>query len=178
MSMYPDQGQNQSGWSHQPQSADPYSQPSASGYSQPSEDPYAAQSGGYPQAGGYQQPGDYSTADPYAMGQYGYAPAPTPYGYSPYGAMAPQPGAPWGVDPRTGLPYSDKTKLTAGLLGILLGSFGVGRFYTGHIGIAIAQIAVTWLTLGVGAIWPLIDGIIMLTGDTKDSRGYPLRPGN
>ncbi|SKF94440.1 Conserved membrane protein of uncharacterised function [Mycobacteroides abscessus subsp. abscessus] len=59
---------------------------------------------------------------------------------------------------------------------IFLGAFGVGRFYTGHYGIAVAQIIVTWVTLGFGAIWPLIDGIIMLAGDVKDSDGYPLRP--
>ena len=47
----------------------------------------------------------------------------------------PGPGYPqgpgYGVDPATGLPYSDKSKVVAGLLGILLGYFGAGRFYTG-----------------------------------------------
>jgi TM2 domain-containing membrane protein YozV len=84
-------------------------------------------------------------------------------------------GAPFGVDPITGMPYSDKSKMAAGLLQIFLGSFGVGRFYTGHTGIAIAQIAVTWLTCGLGGIWPLIDGIMMLTGKVPDAQGRPLR---
>ncbi|RPA65922.1 NINE protein [Gordonia oryzae] len=70
--------------------------------------------------------------------------------------------------------FSDKSKLTAGLLQIFLGGFGVGRFYTGDVGIAIAQIAVTWLTCGFGAIWPLIDGIMMLVGKVTDSDGRPL----
>ena len=61
-----------------------------------------------------------------------------------------QPNAPYGVDPMTGMPFSDKSKMVAGLLQIFLGSFGAGRFYTGHMGLAIAQIAVTWLTCGVG----------------------------
>ena len=86
-------------------------------------------------------------------------------------------GAPYGIDPITGMPFSDKSKMTAGLLQIFLGSFGVGRFYTGYTGIAIAQIAVTWLTCGVGAIWPLIDGIMMLTGKVTDAQGRPLRDG-
>ncbi|MFT4126644.1 MAG: NINE protein [Gordonia sp. (in: high G+C Gram-positive bacteria)] len=71
--------------------------------------------------------------------------------------------------------FSDKEKLTAGLLQIFLGGFGVGRFYTGHTGLAIAQIAVTWLTCGFGAIWPLIDGIMMLTGKVTDAQGRPLK---
>jgi len=72
--------------------------------------------------------------------------------------------------------YSDKSKVAAGLLEIFLGGFGAGRFYTGHTGIAIAQIAVTWLTCGFGAIWPLIDGILMLMGNVTDSEGRPLKP--
>lgn len=92
----------------------------------------------------------------------------------PMGAPMMAPGA-YGVDPMTGMPYSDKSKMVAGMLQILLGSFGVGRFYTGHTGIAIAQIAVTWLTCGAGALWPLIDGILMLMGKVPDAQGRPLR---
>lgn len=89
---------------------------------------------------------------------------------------APQALAPFGVDPLTGLPYSDKSKVVAGLLQIFLGSFGVGRFYLGNPGMAIAQILVTWFTLGVGALWPLIDGIVLLAGQPRDRAGRPLRP--
>jgi TM2 domain-containing membrane protein YozV len=113
---------------------------------------------------------------PYA----GYGPPPPAYPPQPpyggqYGMMNPH--APYGVDPKTGLPYSEKKKMVAGLLQILVGSFAVGRFYTGHIGIAIAQICVVYLTCGVGLLWPLIDGILMLTGDPKDAEGRPLRDG-
>ena len=69
-----------------------------------------------------------------------------------------------------------KSKLAAGLLQIFLGSFGVGRFYLGYTGIAIGQIAASWLTCGLGAIWPLIDGIMILTGSVKtDANGVPLK---
>ncbi|MGI9208927.1 MAG: TM2 domain-containing protein, partial [Rhodococcus sp. (in: high G+C Gram-positive bacteria)] len=33
-----------------------------------------------------------------------------------------------------------------------------------------------WLTCGIGGIWPLIDGILMLTGKVRDEHGRPLRP--
>ena len=70
---------------------------------------------------------------------------------------------------------SDKSKLVAGLLQILLGAFGAGRFYTGHTGMAIAQIAVTWLTCGLGGLWPLIDGIMILVKGGTDAQGRILR---
>ncbi len=112
----------------------------------------------------------------------GYGPPPGGYGAPPPGVAPPAPGmmqpnAPFGIEPTTGLPYSDKSKMVAGLLQIFLGSFGAGRFYTGHTGIAIAQIAVSWLTCGVGLIWPIIDGIMMMTGKVPDSEGRPLRDG-
>jgi TM2 domain-containing membrane protein YozV len=101
--------------------------------------------------------------------------APPPPGYPQPDYLTRSPDAPWGYDPRSGLPYSDKQKIVAGLLQLFLGGFGVGRFYTGHTGMAIAQIAVTFLTCGLGALWPFIDGILMLTGNVTDANGRPLR---
>ena len=127
--------------------------------------------GGYggPPPGGYgPPPGGYGPPPP-APGMGGAYGMPGQMG----GQM--QPHAPFGVDPMTGMPFSDKSKMVAGLLQIFLGWCGAGRFYTGHMGLAIAQIAVTWLTCGVGAIWPLIDGIMMLTGKVPDAQGRPLR---
>lgn len=100
-----------------------------------------------------------------------------PPGYGPPGAMGPgfDPAAPYGYDPRTGLPFSEKSKLVAGLLGILLSPFGAGRFYTGHTGMAIAQLAVSLLTCGLGSLWPFIDGIMILVNGGTDSEGRPLR---
>jgi TM2 domain-containing membrane protein YozV len=84
------------------------------------------------------------------------------------------PQAPYGIEPTTGLPYSDKSRVVAGLLQIFLGTFGAGRFYTGHMGLAVLQLLFSWLTCG---IWPLIDGIMMLTGRVTDAQGRPLREG-
>jgi hypothetical protein len=106
----------------------------------------------------------------------GYPSQPAPYPQVPYGSPGAPPGDPYGggVD-AYGRPLSDKSKLTAGLLQIFLGAFGVGRFYLGYTGIGIAQIAVTWLTCGIGGIWPLIDGIMMITGKVPDAEGRTLR---
>lgn len=100
-----------------------------------------------------------------------------PYGNQQYAQhpYAPAPGAPFGVDPLTGIPYSEKSKIAAGLLGIFLGGFGVGRFYTGHIGLGVAQLVVTLVTFGFGALWGFIDGIIMLASNPTDAEGRPLR---
>lgn len=107
---------------------------------------------------------------------YGAPPPPQGYQQPPQGYPQPggYPGAPYGVDPY-GQPLSDKSKIVAGLLQIFLGAFGIGRFYLGYTGIAIAQIAVTWLTLGIGGIWPFIDGILMILGKVPDSQGRKLR---
>jgi TM2 domain-containing membrane protein YozV len=115
----------------------------------------------------YQQPGYQQPGYPPS----GYPPSGYPAG--PYGAS---PQAPYGIHPPTGLPYSDKSKLVAGLLQIFLGGFGVGRFYLGDTKTAVWQIVVTVLTCGIGSLWGLIDGIIILATDSKDMNGLPLRP--
>jgi TM2 domain-containing membrane protein YozV len=129
----------------------------------PNQDPYGGQSSD-PYGG---QPG-------YGSGQPGYGASTPGYGSSPgYGQQ--QSPVPYGVDPSTGLPMSDKSKMVAGLLQIFLGGFGVGRFYTGHTGMAIGQIAATWLTCGIGGLWPLIDGIMILVNGGTDAQGRRLK---
>lgn len=69
-----------------------------------------------------------------------------------------------------------KSKMAAGLLGIFLGAWGVHNFYLGNTGRAVAQIIVTIVTCGVGAIWGLIEGIMILCGSIKtDAKGVPLK---
>ena len=69
-----------------------------------------------------------------------------------------------------------KSKLTAGLLGIFLGGWGVHRFYLGYTKMGIIQIVVTLVTCGIGSIWGLIEGIMILCGQTitTDADGNPL----
>ena len=110
-------------------------------------------------------------------------PTHTPYGQPsgypapPAGGFAPgpyNPAAPYGVHPVTGIPYSDKTKLVAGLLQILI-PIGIGRFYIGDTKMGVWQVIVTVLTCGIGALWPFIDGIVILATDSVDAQGRPLR---
>jgi TM2 domain-containing membrane protein YozV len=114
---------------------------------------------------------------------------PNPYGMAPMvppGMPQYNPNAPYGIHPRYGVPYSDKTKLVAGLLQIFLGKFGAGRFYTGHTGLAVGQLVaclvgvwvLSWFTCGISIavlLWPLIDGIMILSTDSRDAQGRMLR---
>jgi TM2 domain-containing membrane protein YozV len=107
-------------------------------------------------------------------------PVPTPgfAGYTPPGAPVGAYGvssqAPYGLHPGTGIPYSDKSKIVAGLLQIFL-PFGIGRFYIGDNKIGVIQLLVTVFTCGIGGLWGIVDGIIMLATDSKDANGYILR---
>lgn len=70
---------------------------------------------------------------------------------------------------------NSKSKMAAGLLGIFLGGWGVHNFYLGYTGKAIAQIVLTFC-FGIGAIWGLIEGILILCGKIdKDAKGNPLK---
>lgn len=70
---------------------------------------------------------------------------------------------------------NSKSKMTAGLLGIFLGGLGIHNFYLGYTGKAIAQIVLSFC-FGAGAIWGLIEGILILTGKIdKDAKGNPLK---
>ncbi|MBX3459247.1 MAG: TM2 domain-containing protein [Planctomycetes bacterium] len=102
--------------------------------------------------------------------------SPPPQGYpqQPHGA---NPQAPYGVDPRTGMPYSDKQKMMVALLQLIgwFGIGGIGRLYAGHTGTGVAQLLLS--CTGIGQIWSIIDGFIILTSDTTtDGNGLPLRP--
>jgi hypothetical protein len=108
---------------------------------------------------------------------------------------------PVGFDPVTGAPLSDKSKITAGLLQLLLGFVfalgGVGRLYAGHTTLGVIQLlasVVGWvmfwcgfltvvLVVGIvpfmiyGAIWLwfVIDGIVLMAGRPVDGQGRLLR---
>ena len=72
-----------------------------------------------------------------------------------------------------------KSKIAAGVLGILLGAFGVHNFYLGYTGKAIAQLLITLLSCfflsPVSVIWGLVEGILILCGSIdKDANGRKL----
>ncbi|MTE20218.1 NINE protein [Streptomyces sp. TRM43335] len=129
-------------------------------------DPYQQNPYGQPQ-----QPEKNPYAQPGQPGQpaYGY-PHQAPPPAAP-GSYTGDPNAPYGYDPY-GRPYSDKSKVVAGVLSLFLGYLGIGRFYTGHTGLALGQL----FTCGGCGIWSLIDGIILLTQDgATDAQGRVLR---
>lgn len=90
-----------------------------------------------------------------------------------------------------------KSKIAAGVLGIVFGALGVHRFYLGYNGIGFAQLMLTltpsvWRSLHlvgytsswnpinlcpyIAGIWGVIDGIYILTGKiSKDAKGEPLQ---
>jgi TM2 domain-containing membrane protein YozV len=178
----------------------PYGQPDP--YAQPALPPpmSAPPASGVPASG---QP--YGTA--YQLPPVSGAPA-SGGAYDPYGQAAyAQPaygqpaGYPVGVpayDPLTGQPYSDKSKLAAGLLQLLPGLIfavgGIGRLYAGNIALGVTQLVLSfavgwvaffcgfflflipWVITGGLWLWFIIDGIMMLAGRPVDGQGRPLRP--
>lgn len=154
-------------------------------------------------------PGNPADEPPWGWQPPGYGPQPNPQGPPPPppGYPSPQgypgypgypgyggypgyvdPQAPFGRDPVTGLPLSDKSATTAGLLQLFLGLFGVGRFYIDSTQIAVAQLCVglfgivfsLFCVLGFpvllgGIIWAIVDAILIFTGSVKDNHGRKLR---
>ena len=126
---------------------------------------------------------------------YGYQPPPPQYPpvppvpqYPGYPGYAVDPQAPFGRDPATGMPLSDKSAATAGLLQLFFGTFGVGRFYLESTQIAVIQLCLGLsgliftifclvglpVLLGVG-IWGFIDAIMIFSGSVTDNYGRKLR---
>jgi TM2 domain-containing membrane protein YozV len=56
-----------------------------------------------------------------------------------------------------------KSRITAGILGILLGGIGVHKFYLNKVGLGILYLAFCWTA--IPAIIGLVEGIIYLTQD-------------
>ncbi len=116
-----------------------------------------------------------------------YNPPPLPPPYVPYPSPNPyvDPSAPYGRDPITGQPFSDKSKLAAGLLQLIgfFGILGIGRLYLGQTGLGLAQLLggffFTLVTCGVGVllpiIWGIIDAVLIFSGHVRDQYGRPLR---
>ena len=166
-----------------PENGDAYPDPAApsSAHQDPySQDPYPQDpSRPDPYLGGEYQQNLYQ-GNQYQQGQFQQGPPPGGQypsgqfqGQYPQGQPYDPPGYPYG----SGYP-EQKSRLVAGLLGILLGSLGIHRFYLGYVGIGIAQIAVTIVTFGLGAIWGFIEGIMILVGAEsfrRDAKGVPLK---
>lgn len=60
-----------------------------------------------------------------------------------------------------------KNFIVAVLLSFFLGTFGIDRFYLGHIGLGVAKLLLSWATFGV---WQLIDLILIAMRKVNDSQ--------
>lgn len=95
----------------------------------------------------------------------------------------PYTGAPLsGIDPPAG--YPQKSRIAAGLFGMLMGTFGVHNFYLGNTQRGLIQILVATLgaplTCGLSTvavwIWSLVEGVQILKGKIKmDANGIKLK---
>ncbi|MBM4063622.1 MAG: NINE protein [Planctomycetes bacterium] len=62
----------------------------------------------------------------------------------------------------------DSKRVAAGVLGILLGGLGIHRFVLGDAVGGILRIVISFVTLGLGSIIGLIEGIIYLTKSDEE----------
>ncbi|MBX8687658.1 NINE protein [Mycobacterium sp. 20091114027_K0903767] len=82
-----------------------------------------------------------------------------------------------------------KPSVAAGLLQLLFGFLGLGRFYLGYIGIGVAQLGLWiasllvwlfinmvlgWIMLAASGVWVLVEAIMMIVGAIPDSDGRRL----
>ncbi|MBI3097591.1 MAG: NINE protein [Planctomycetes bacterium] len=63
---------------------------------------------------------------------------------------------------------AESKKVLAGILGLLLGAWGVHRFIIGDSKGGIIRIVITILTCGIGGIIGFIEGIIFLTKSDEE----------
>ena len=70
------------------------------------------------------------------------------------------------------VPTASKSKVAAGLLAILLGDFGIHKFYLGQVGLGILYLLFCWTF--IPGLVGLVEGIIYLTtNDNEWARRYP-----
>ena len=103
-------------------------------------------------------------------------------GYQPQGQQPmynpPQYQPQAGIDPPPG--YTQRSRMAAGVLAILLGTYGVHSFYPGNTSRGLMQLLISLLTCGFGAIfimiWGILEGVKLLDGRINtDANGVFLK---
>ncbi|MUH59858.1 TM2 domain-containing protein [Bifidobacterium canis] len=137
------------------------------------EQQYDANNAQMPQADAYANPYANTENQYAAQNNTMYANTPAQGGYTQY---APQ----YQQVPST---YIPRNKYVAAALALFFGIFGLHNFYLGFTSKAIAQVLITCLTFGIGAIavliWSIVEAIQILTADYgtehhRDARGVEL----
>lgn len=67
---------------------------------------------------------------------------------------------------------SEKSFFGTLVLGIMVGQFGIHRFYVGKTKTGILML----LTLGCFGLWQLVDVIVIAFQKFKDNKGLPIKP--
>ena len=119
----------------------------------------------------------------FAQNQFGQQNAQQQFGQQQYGqqqyAQQPIGGMVNQYQPQQMMQSGGKSRMAAGILGLLLGGLGIHNFYLGYTGKAVAQLLITLLSFGllafIPAIWGLIEGVMILTDKNYlDADGFPL----
>ena len=114
------------------------------------------------------------------------------FGQQPFGqqTFGQSPGTTFRQQPLNGVPTvqpapvydtsEQKSRVVAGILGIIFGALGLHNFYLGNSSKGTAQLLMTLFSCGalgfVSAIWGFVEGVLILTGSIdKDGRGLPLK---
>ncbi len=85
---------------------------------------------------------------------------PAPPRYAPLGSANFE-----GWVPVHAMPKSDRSRLVAGILQLIVP--GTGRMYLGYGAQGVLQLFLTPCGMGIGWIWSVIDGIVILSGGVK-----------
>ena len=89
------------------------------------------------------------------------------------GEKQPMPEA---TTPQANVKVGAKKRVTAGLLGIFFGGFGVHNFYLGFHIKAIIQILLSVFCCGIGGIWGFVEGILILVNKINvDAKGEAMQ---
>ena len=72
------------------------------------------------------------------------------------------------------VPGMNRSRIAAGILGILVGGLGIHNFYLGFNVRGAVQLVLTLLSCGLGSMWGFVEGILILVGRINhDAQGLP-----
>jgi TM2 domain-containing membrane protein YozV len=71
--------------------------------------------------------------------------------------------------------HAPRNRFIAGLMALLLGEFGLHRFYLGYNRVGLVMLSITVLTCGFGLVitvpWSLFEAVLLFLGRMRDAEG-------